>query len=595
MRDLNDPKTRAEQETYIRQLEGQNQLPSGLKILRPKPSLCVKVEVEGEKSEFVFVNICTSKHVEEAKPQTVTRDGMMGTSWSIPYSMGPRPRSALDKDSGKLCTVMDTIFNTKSMKELKPDPRLLDLVVKTAIEGVSRVLEEKLDSSSYEVLDGVKCMGGDPPSLSLRDPNAAKNTKADGKKADPLVPSYEPSPIPQSRIHSKESKDKKHGETKTATGIREFNVGDQVVVSGLKSKPEYNGKRGTITTKLSRGRHRVSLSGMGAKAFFINVKPANLKKSPKTNATTSSSALTAAKPTASAPADDGKLKPEYTITERGSQAADQRLQFTSERFEVLGARRPQNLVVRIKIPQVKNTKDMDLDIDEKRLKFHAEPYALDILLPYPVLPDNGSAKYKKICTMLVVTLPIKALSQEEVAKIQADHREKLRQRDEKRRKVGEEWEAKERERKLESQKVATSDELDAPDPEDDDILILDEAVPESTEKKVEDEKDGVAMAAEGVMDSLTNIGGTSQEKSTAPKVVELLPEEPNTSPSSTAGPASIDSTLLHVSRNPEPQSKTETEQETFFSVADVPMSISLAAQQGVGAKSASQNGVLVMS
>mmetsp|Transcript_5887 Transcript_5887/g.10811 ORF Transcript_5887/g.10811 Transcript_5887/m.10811 type:complete len:268 (+) Transcript_5887:130-933(+) len=196
MKDLQDPKTRMEQEMYIRQLEGNNQLPAGLKILRPKPEFCVKTKIIDESKsgkskhqDTIFINICSSDHVQEASPQTVEQNGMMGTSWSIPYSMGPKPRSCLENKESVM--VYDAIFSSKSMASFTNDVCLRDLMIKTGMEGVARIVEEKLEPN-YEIVKGVKCKGGDPPSLSLRDDQvAAEAAKLPNKNHDPLIPAYD--------------------------------------------------------------------------------------------------------------------------------------------------------------------------------------------------------------------------------------------------------------------------------------------------------------------------------------------------------------------------------------------------------------------
>ena len=54
---------------------------------------------------------------------------------------------------------------------------------------------------------------------------------------------------------------------------------------------------------------------------------------------------------------------------------------------------------------------MDLLVPQK--------YALSLPLPYPVLPDDGSAKFVKEKRILKLTLPVKALSKDDIAEIKA--------------------------------------------------------------------------------------------------------------------------------------------------------------------------------
>mmetsp|Transcript_4199 Transcript_4199/g.5697 ORF Transcript_4199/g.5697 Transcript_4199/m.5697 type:complete len:675 (-) Transcript_4199:151-2175(-) len=440
MRDLNDPKTRKEQDMYVRQLEGNNQLPPGLKILRPKPQFCVEVTTLDTK-ETIFVNVCSSKYIDRATPSTVEQNGVMGTSWRIPYSMGPNSRSCLNEKK-QSSLVYDVIFNSKDMPSFKADGRMQDLMIKTALEGVSRVMKEKLNVPEYCVLDGVKCKGGEPPSLSFRDPEAAKSTKDIPR--DPLIPTYEPNTtsskkilppsIPQSGflkettdatsvsrippVKKQQNRSKIQTTPKNEEGCKDrstdssFSVGDVVVIKQLRKKPEYNGREGVIKSKLcSRGRHRVMLTSSGSDSTgscvvpltVINVRPTNLVISGSSNQKGNSDA------------ERKRNVPDYVIVERGSQLGNNILQFGSERHEVIGSRRPSELVVKIRIPAVTDLKLVDLDMQEKHLSLNAPPYdALSVDLPYKVEHERGSAKYKRKKQILLVTLPVKKLSPQEV-------------------------------------------------------------------------------------------------------------------------------------------------------------------------------------
>jgi hypothetical protein len=395
MRDCNDPETLRQQKVYIEQLENKNQLPPGMKILKPKPEFCIKVRTDG--GDKVFMNVCSSEHVKKAFPETVERGGLMGTSWKIPYSMNPVPRTVMDKKKVP-CTVYDVIFNDKTVAEFRPEQKYLDLVIKTGLEGVSKQMKEKLDVTNYIMLKGVKCKG-EPGNLSIRDTDfASKNPQT-----DPTLPSMNPpisKPVPGFTRPSKEQKKSPETKSPAVTSESKFSIGSWVEIHGLKGKTQYNGRRGVVSGHQAKGRQQIQLSDADRK-FFLNVRVENLKKSAKAPATSKAPEFEV---------------PKYTVTECGT-ANDSGMQFNSERQETAGSRRPKELVVKISIPKITSIKDMDLEIGEQNVSFKAGPYRLLAKLSFPVLAEHGSAKYKKKKNLLVLKLPVRELTAEEKAAI----------------------------------------------------------------------------------------------------------------------------------------------------------------------------------
>lgn len=120
----------------------------------------------------------------------------------------------------------------------------------------------------------------------------------------------------------------------------------------------------------------------------------------------------------------GPIEPKYSVTERGVVDWGDFALTTTEGSEPGGSRgskslRPKELVVRIELPRVGagQAGAVELDVSEKRvsLKFK-EVYALGFSLPYRVDDKKGSAKFEKVKSALVVTLPLAKPTEEELSK-----------------------------------------------------------------------------------------------------------------------------------------------------------------------------------
>lgn len=70
---------------------------------------------------------------------------------------------------------------------------------------------------------------------------------------------------------------------------------------------------------------------------------------------------------------------------------------------------PEFLVAEIKLPKVKSSRTVDLDLGEDRvlLKAHPDLYSLDIYLPFDILQDESGAQFNRNTKVLTLTLPVK--------------------------------------------------------------------------------------------------------------------------------------------------------------------------------------------
>ena len=95
--EMSDPKNREEMDTYIRQLEGEGNVPEGMSI--PEEGLCAKGWMkstgtkDGKGSKY-FLNVTHTPGVDKATSKTATdpKTGKKGSQWQIPFVISPQPK-----------------------------------------------------------------------------------------------------------------------------------------------------------------------------------------------------------------------------------------------------------------------------------------------------------------------------------------------------------------------------------------------------------------------------------------------------------------------------------------------------------------------
>merc|ERR1711939_219661 len=94
--EMSDPKNREEMDTYIRQLEGEGQVPEGMCI--PSEGHCAKcwqksATSKDGKGSKIFINVTHTKEVQAAHSKDgIDSKGKKGTHWSIPFVISPQPK-----------------------------------------------------------------------------------------------------------------------------------------------------------------------------------------------------------------------------------------------------------------------------------------------------------------------------------------------------------------------------------------------------------------------------------------------------------------------------------------------------------------------
>lgn len=368
--EISDPKHRAEQDEYIRQLEEQNEIPDGKGILRPEPGFVMKFKYSKRKKnenkmsskvqEKIFVNIVHSKEVGQpvyALSTVKDKNGKSGRNWSIPYTFGPIRMEADNKKS--LVPTFDCCFHPLALVYASKSAVYRDLIAATVIEGVkSQFKAENEDveiDKNYLVLKGIQYKNGIPPAMMI---DRKKSSQSPTTAASSLSSS---SKLPTKSTTTKEK------------------------------LQENTGKSSATTTCLSKGfllKESKSRKKKHNDDSYTNNKQMNMfdKGGGKTK--------------------DGAVIPYYEIIEsKDFDLADHNIEGLKK-----PSSRPKTLIIRIRLPGINSAKSVDLDVSEERLVLKCSRpdnnYSLSIKLPYPVLSNEGTAKFDRESHTLSVTLPV---------------------------------------------------------------------------------------------------------------------------------------------------------------------------------------------
>ncbi|EDO37801.1 predicted protein [Nematostella vectensis] len=147
--EISDPENKKRYEEEIRQME--NERGMDVKFVNPEEGFVVKTtrETDGIKA---FVNICYNQHIEKATFRMAEKgDGTerkKGQQWSIPYSLA-QPRDDFDR-AGKKCVTFDVVFHPDTYKKCTKMPQFKKMVIETALEGIERQLNIKLNKKNLK-------------------------------------------------------------------------------------------------------------------------------------------------------------------------------------------------------------------------------------------------------------------------------------------------------------------------------------------------------------------------------------------------------------------------------------------------------------
>ncbi len=124
-----------------------------------------KKRAKGNDEEKLFLNIVHSEKV--AKPRASNSDNG-GSTWSIPYSLGPL-RMERDKSGANLVATFDCCFHPLSLRHAHARKEFLDLAINIATDAVENSFAKSGDkvkiTKGYTILRGVTYKSGTPKAL----------------------------------------------------------------------------------------------------------------------------------------------------------------------------------------------------------------------------------------------------------------------------------------------------------------------------------------------------------------------------------------------------------------------------------------------
>lgn len=387
MAEISDPANRTETEQYLSQLENEQKVPEDKLLVRPVPGFVVKAKwsEDGEAAEMsqkMFVNVCSSDKMQPPSSTPVNDDktGKRGSSWHLPYSVGPE---RLEKDKGSaMVLTFDVCFHPTTLGFAKTQRTYRDMVVKTcidAVEGVVRDTRRKPQaafSREYHVLKGVSYKSGEPVTMCIKKPSAEQKPAAAVKSsnAKAIVKSAtNNAPVAVSSITQDSPKEKP-----IDVIARKTNGGSNEAL-----KLDFEDKKG----------HKADSAEL--------LKEVSSTKKPISTTTDS------VKKTPSASVTPSLKKIAFKLVYRGKFELLNHMQAEHENLVPVERNRPKELVVEMEFPSLTNAAGIDLDVSEHTLKLTTKGYdSLDLKLPFPVFEVKGTAKFDKKARKLVVTLPV---------------------------------------------------------------------------------------------------------------------------------------------------------------------------------------------
>lgn len=358
MQEIADPANRAETEQYLAQLEREQKVPEDKQLIVPVPAFVVKTlwrAADRHTSEMVqskvFINLCSHGQIQPPSSTQVAPSAAVrgGTSWHLPYSVGPE---RMEHDhGGAMVPTYDVVFHTRTIQLVNTQLAFRDMVLKTSLEGVERVMREsrrqpqgQISREKHRVLKGVTYKSGQPVRMSLPKKNPVSEEKQQpSKKHEPKAKTEKPTPVSAR------------------------SAGEPNRLKELQTSPTDEDTMTDRSTKRIQQAPAPSTASSLKKIAFQMIYRGRFEMLDH---------MQTANP------DGSNIVP----GERG---------------------RPKELAIEMEFPTHSSAKGLDLDVSERVLKLTAAGYEpLEISLPYAVLETKGSAKFDKKARKLVVTLPV---------------------------------------------------------------------------------------------------------------------------------------------------------------------------------------------
>ncbi|KAJ1635308.1 pre-RNA processing PIH1/Nop17-domain-containing protein [Pavlovales sp. CCMP2436] len=196
----------AEYEMLVSEMGAQQRARSGqaesLTIV-PTPGFVAKTRSLTNKGRKVFVNLCTSEHIdpcsamgpEDASPEGAPPQSADETRIRIPLSLG-QPREDLDKSS-EACTVYDVVFHPETLDTSKNDRAFRDFMMNVVLAQVEQKYGEELSSDFTfpKMLNGYKGVAPLPQFVRAKPKVAASEGGGFTPEQQPQPPTLPAGPL----------------------------------------------------------------------------------------------------------------------------------------------------------------------------------------------------------------------------------------------------------------------------------------------------------------------------------------------------------------------------------------------------------------
>jgi len=141
LEEINDPENLKRREQELLDMEKQGMAPEGRQLMKPSAKFAVSLDLTEGKGKVV-INMCSGKPCKDVVlDKGKDSSGTAGVTCHIPYILG-HLRTAEHPDTGDLCQVFDIAFSENTMKSAKGEKHFREVVIKTAIEAVEKMLKE---------------------------------------------------------------------------------------------------------------------------------------------------------------------------------------------------------------------------------------------------------------------------------------------------------------------------------------------------------------------------------------------------------------------------------------------------------------------
>lgn len=197
--EISNPENRKRYEEEIAMLE--NERGMDIQFVNPEPGHVLKTTSnDGKKA---FINICTSDKIgKPTSKKHKNEEGKRGLNWQIPHSFAP-PREDFDK-AKETCMVYDVVFHPDTYR-MTSNPNFLKLVEDTAVDGVERQFDVKLDRNNIR-RPKMKCKGK-PVATVIRNRKEGASNQSSNKDSEDVLSSM---PYPYSDKTSAELAEEKN-------------------------------------------------------------------------------------------------------------------------------------------------------------------------------------------------------------------------------------------------------------------------------------------------------------------------------------------------------------------------------------------------